>query len=63
MQNFRMNRLLDVLVLEKNVKITFLSSEPLPDDDFSEILFYGDMANNGTLPILKFILSNLSPWL
>ena len=41
------------IVSSKNVKRTFLSVEPLPDD-FSKILFHGDMVNNG-IPI--FVLS------
>ena len=34
------------IVSSKNVKRTFLSPEPLPND-FSKILFHGDIVNNG----------------
>ena len=34
------------IVSSKNVKRTFFWPEPLPDD-FSKILFHGDILNNG----------------
>ena len=37
----------------KNVKRTFLSSEPLPDD-FSKKNFHGDMVNNGICLCVEF---------
>ena len=41
------------IVFRKNVKRTFLSPEPIPDD-FSKILFYGDTVNNGTCLCIEF---------
>ena len=41
------------IVSSKNVKGTFLLPEPLPDD-FSKILFFGDMVNNGTYLCVVF---------
>ena len=41
------------IVSNKNVKRTFMSSEPLPYD-FSKILFYGDMVSNGTNLYVEF---------
>ena len=42
------------IVSSKNVKITFMSPEPLPDD-FSEILFHGDIVNNGICLCVEFL--------
>ena len=50
---FQNNSFIRSIVSNKNVKITFLSPEPRPDD-FSKILFYGDMINNGTCLCIKF---------
>ena len=41
------------IVCSKNVKRTFLSPEPLPDD-FSKIFFHGDIVSNGTNLCVKF---------
>ena len=41
------------IVSSKNVKRTFLSLEPLPDD-FSKILFYGDIVINSTYVCVEF---------
>ena len=40
-------------VSRKNVKRTFLSPEPFPDD-FSKTLFYGDMVNNSICLCVEF---------
>ena len=41
------------IVSSKNVKRTFLSPESLPDD-FSKILFHGDIVNNGICLSVEF---------
>ena len=41
------------IVSIKNVKRTFLSPEPLPDD-FSKVLFHGDIVNNGICLRVEF---------
>ena len=41
------------IVSSKNVKITFLSTEPFPDD-FSKILFQGDIVNNDICLCVEF---------
>ena len=43
---FQNNLFVRQIVSRKNVRRTFLSSEQL--HDFSKILFYGDIVNNGT---------------
>ena len=50
---FQKDSFIRSIVSPKNVKRTFLSPEPLPDD-FSNILFYGDMVNNGTCLCVEF---------
>ena len=41
------------IVSSKNVKRTFLLPEPLPDD-FSKMLFHGDIVNNAAYLCIEF---------
>ena len=41
------------IVSSKNVKRTFLSPEPVPDD-FSKTLLHGDIVNNGICLCVEF---------
>ena len=50
---FQRDSFIRSIVSRKNVKRTFLPPEPLPDD-FSKILFHGDIVNNGTNLCVEF---------
>ena len=50
---FQNNLFVRHIVSSKNVKRTFLSSEPVPDD-FASILFYGNHSNYGTSLCVEF---------
>ena len=50
---FQKDSFIRSIVSRINVKRTFLSPEPLPDD-FSKILLYGDMVNNGSYLCIEF---------
>ena len=50
---FQTNSFVRYIVCSKNVKRTFLSPKPLPDD-FSKILFYGNQVSQGTSLCVEF---------
>ena len=58
-EKFQKDSFIRSIVSSKNVKRTFLSAEPFPDD-FSKILFHGDMVNNGTYLCIEFHSRRLS---
>ena len=50
---FQKNSFIKSIVSRKNVKRTFLLPELLPDD-FSKIIFHGEIINNGTFLCVEF---------
>ena len=50
---FQNDSLIKRIISSKDVKRTFLLSEPFPYD-FSKILFYGDMVNNDIYLCVEF---------